>query len=501
METGLTRAKIEEKVKSMSVDFNYSFKETAVILAAGHGKRIKSQTSKMLHKIWEIPTVERVCNACNKALNQVNTVVVVGIKAPSVMEAVGSKSVIFAYQAEQNGTGHAVQVALQNIDKTKYEGIVYVFPGDMGLIDEATIRMFRQEFINSGSDMMVLTGLYEGNPTENSYGRIVRAKQKDDSGNSSGSDAGKVICIIEHKDILKIHDNEPLVLTLNGKKYSFTKKELIENNEFNSSVYAFKYKYLAELIDKIESNNAQKEIYLTDLIDLFNKRNLSVGAVSPLDQTVIMGFNNKSVLRQMDDIARSKVYEKLKDIIEIDDPEDFFIDENVVEEIIKMDKEINTLDIKLGKGVYIGKGAELNTNLTLKKNVYLSGNIYFGRNVTIAENAQISCYDEQKLHIKDNVTILRGNIIKGNTIIEENSLIESGVNITGSDEFPAIIGKNVTIKGTSYIFGCIVDSDVLIQHSVLIKKKVDRLAKKDGTVQPVRFILPQPEGVDAIESL
>lgn len=501
MEISISPEEIEERVESLSNKFDYSTEETAIILAAGHGKRIKSKTSKMLHKIWEIPTVERVCNACKRGLEKVNTIVVVGIKAPAVMEAISSDAVVFAYQAEQNGTGHAVQIALEKIDSSIYNGTVYVFPGDMGLIDESTIKMFRDEFRKSGNDMMVLTGLYDGNPEENSYGRIVRVREFDIDGNSSGKDLGKVLGIIEHKDILKLGNNEQLILSLNGKNYSFTRDDLINNNEFNSSVYAFNFKHLAELISKIESNNAQKEIYLTDLITIFNNNGLSVGAVSPDDQNVIMGFNNKSVLRQMDAIARNKVYEKLKDIIEIDDPEDFFIDENVVEDIIRMDNEEGTLDIKIGKGVYIGESAQLNSNLSLKKNVFVNGNVVFGKNVNVSENVHLSCYENQTLRIGDNVTVLWGNIIKGNIEIGDGSLIESSVNMTGSDEFPLRVGKNVIIKGTSYIFGSAIEEDILIEHSVLIKKRITRMVKKDGSVLPVRFYLPMPEGIDAIEKL
>jgi bifunctional UDP-N-acetylglucosamine pyrophosphorylase/glucosamine-1-phosphate N-acetyltransferase len=74
----------------------------------------------------------------------------------------------------------------------------------------------------------------------------------------------------------------------------------------------------------------QNEIYITDLISLFNSKGYSVGAVSPNDQHVVMGFNNKSVLKEMDEIARKNVYERLKDIIQIDDPDDFFIHDSVV---------------------------------------------------------------------------------------------------------------------------------------------------------------------------
>jgi len=59
----------------------------------------------------------------------------------------------------------------------------------------------------------------------------------------------------------------------------------------------------------------------------------------------------------------------------------------------------------------------------------------------------------------------------------------------------------VTIKGTSYVFGSIIDDDLFIEHSVLIKKKVDKLIRKDGRVQELKFFLPMPEGIDAIEDI
>ena len=493
---------VENLIAKHSSSFHYKNKETAIILAAGHGKRIKSQTSKMLHKIWEKSTVQRVFEACRNGLPKSNTIIVTGIKAEDVIEVIGEKeNNLFAFQEEQNGTGHAVQIALQKIDKKKYKGIVYILPGDMGLIDEQTIKMFRKSFIKSNTDMMVLTGMYEGDPQENSYGRIVRVKPNDDLGNSSGKDSGKVIEIIEFKDILNIDDNKPLIRKFNSKNYSFTKDELIRNNEFNSGVFAFKYEHLVNLINKIKSDNVQGEIYITDLIALFNMSKLSVSAVSAKQQHVIMGFNNKSVLKEMDAIARKLTYEQIKDIIAIADPDDFFIDDDVIKEIIKFDKKGIPLDIKIGKGVYVGKGVKLNYNLNLRKNVYLEGNVCFGQNVIVGENVHLSCFPNQKLELKDNVEILWGDIIKGNITIGNNSRIESSVNITGSDDHPTIIGENVTIKGTSYVFGSIIDSDLFIEHSVLIKKKVDKLIRKDGEIQKIKFYLPMPEGIDTIQEL
>ncbi len=489
-------------IENLSSDFNYSYKEVVIILAAGHGKRIKSQKSKMLHKIWGIPTVERVYNSCRNGINNINTIIVVGIKAKDVMLVINKKpQTLFAYQETQNGTGHAVQVALERIDNKLFEGTVYVLPGDMGLIDRETMMRFRQEFLKSKSDMMVLTGIFAGSPDDNSYGRIIRVKEKDDSGKASGNDIGKVIEILEYKDILSLSSEKPYKVNFNGKTYSYTKEELINNNEFNSGVYAFNYKKLFEQVKHISSNNAQNEIYITDLISLFNINGYSVTAVSPLEQYVVMGFNNKSVLKEMENVARKKVYDKLKDIIEIDDPDDFFIHEEVVDEIIEKDKKNIPLDIKIGKGVYIGKGVELNYNLELKKNVYVDGNVHFGKNVFVWDNVLLSTFPNQVFEIGNYVEILSGDIIKGNIIIGEKSRIESGVNMTGSDDFPLRIGNNVLIKGTSYLFGSIVEDDVFIEKSVLIKKRVERLIKRDGKIQPIRYYLPMPEGIDAVENL
>lgn len=484
-----------------SAHFDSNKKETAIILAAGHGKRIKSQTSKMLHKIWEVPTVVRVCNACQKGLSDPNIIIVVGIKAEDVIKTVGRmKSVSFAYQEVQNGTGHAVQIALENITDKDYDGTVYVFPGDMGLIDEETIKFFKEEFEKSNADMMVLTGIFDGPTEENYYGRIIRVPKKD-SKNVKSKDAGKVIEILEYKEILNIDKKKNYKTHYGDKEYKFTQKELLENCEFNSGVYAFKFKPLAEQIQKIESNNVQNEIYLTDLIGLFNKSGYSVEAVSPKNQYVLMGFNNKSVLKEMETIARKLVYDKLKDIVIIDDPDDFFIDEDVVEEILKLDSRGLPLDIHISKGLHIGKGVKLNYNLKLGKNVFLDGEIQLGKEITINENSRLSCFYGQQIKIADKVEIHNGNIIKGNVTIDENTKIESGVRITGSDQHPCIIGSHVSIKGITYILGSKVDDHIHIEHSVLIRKNISKPEGVKADIYKIKYYLPEAEGTDAVQDL
>ncbi len=507
---------IKNLIQEYSNSFINSNKEVAIILAAGHGKRIKSQTSKMLHKIWEIPTVERVCNACNKGLVDSNIIIVVGIKAEEVVKTVGKKkSLSYAYQEVQNGTGHAVQIALENISDKNYDGTVYVFPGDMGLINEETVQFFKREFEKSNADMMVLTGMYEGETSENHYGRIVRVPAKDAKGLASirniegrssrsgvkSKDKGNVIEIIEYKDILNLDSKKPYTVKYRKKNYRFTRNELLLSREFNSGVYAFKFKPLTELIQKIQSNNVQNEIYLTDLIGLFNRSGYSVEAVSPKNRYVLMGFNNKSVLKEMEAIARKLVYEKVKDIVMIDDPDDFFIEENVIDEILRMDKDGIPLDIQIGKGVYIGKGVKLNYDLSLGKNTFLEGDIQFGKKIAIGDNAHISCFYGQKINVGDNVEIFGGSIIKGNVNIGAETKIESGVRITESDKLPCIIGSHVTVKGISYIFGSQIDDHIFIEHSVLIRKEIVKPAGVKADIYHVRFYLPEAEGKEAVEEL
>ena len=101
----------------------------------------------------------------------------------------------------------------------------------------------------------------------------------------------------------------------------------------------------------------------------------------------------------------------------------------------------------------------------------------------------------------DRVTVLNRNIIKGNLQIGENARIESGVILTGSDEHPTRLGRRVTIKGTSYLYGCQVDDDVFVEHSVLKCKRIELVRRRDGRIQPIRYVLPPPEGLDSLSDL
>ena len=181
--------------------------------------------------------------------------------------------------------------------------------------------------------MMVLTSTFHGPAEENYYGRILRIPDQDIEGNSSGEDAGKVLEIKEHKDILGMSADDPYLAEFNGKKYAFTRDELIELREFNTGVYAIRAKSLRHHINSLKVDNIQGELYVTDLIAIFNREGLSVRAHTTLDDAAVLGFNVKSVLKQMEEIARHQAYEKLKDLIMIQDRENFYIADDVIDDI------------------------------------------------------------------------------------------------------------------------------------------------------------------------
>lgn len=457
------RELILEKIKKYSVKFNPEFKETYIILAAGHGKRIKSNTSKMLHKIWGKTTVERVMEACNTKNS--NIIVVVGIKAAEVIEELADyNNLIFAYQEEQKGTGHAVQVALEAAGMDNYEGTVFVLPGDMGLIDTETMQNFAEKFYLSGKDMIVLTGKFSGDHKDNYYGRIVRAKDR----------IMNVLGIVECKDIISLREEQVIKFDYSGKDFSYTKNELFENREYNSGVYAFRSKHLIRLINEIKNNNSQNELYITDLIYIFNKNGLLVDATMVENEEVIMGFNTKSVLNEMNIIARKNFYEKIKDIVEIEDCTDFYISDNIVDDFIERDKNGEILDIKIGKGVYLSGDIKIESDVKLGRNVKIAGS---------------------KINIGTSTKIGNNSIIEGNVSIGENVWIDNNCQLYGEVAKPLIIGENVAIYSNCFVRNSLINSDTTIENSRI--ENCEAGTKDDKTV--IKNVIPKPEGVNYLK--
>ncbi len=476
-----------------------------VILAAGHGKRIRSATSKMLHEIWGRPTVQRVADAVAKGIESPNQIIVVGIKGEEVASTLDFRDGrVFAYQESPvlglpGGTGDAVRVALEHFGAG--DRSVYIFPGDMGLLTRRVVAQFRHDFEAQSCDMMVLTGLYDGAPESNYYGRIVRVPDVDEKGAPTGENSGRVIAIKEHKDILGLPPGGSERLDYKGQSFTFSRDALLRINEINTLVVAFRESPLRKHISAMDTDNVQGELMLTDLVEIFNRNDLVVSAVPAVSEEEILGFNVKSVWRQMESIAAKRSYERLMDIVTIVDEDDFFLDDDVIEQIIALDEKSGPLDIVIGKGVQVGAGVQLAPKVHLGDRCRLSGGVILEEGVQIGPGVELSTYAGQMMHLRANSQVLGRSVLKGNLELGADSRVESGVLLTGSNERPMRVGTGVTIKGTSYLYGCRIDDGVTIEHSVIKSRHVHRVEGRDGSVQPIRYVLPQPEGLDSIAPL
>ena len=239
----------------------------ALVLAAGQGKRIKSDLPKVLHKVCGKEMVKHVIDSVrNAGINDVN--LIIGKGAELVKERTSDKNVSYSLQAEQLGTGHAVKCAKEFLNDKK--GVVAVFAGDTPLIKTSTIEKLFAEHIDNGNSATILTSLVE-DPT--GYGRIVRDEN------------GEVLKIVEHKDC-----NE----------------EELNINEMNTAIYCFDIELLVEALDKINNNNNQGEYYLTDVIEILKEDNKKVGAVvTEFEETI--GVNSRVQLAEAEEILRNRI--------------------------------------------------------------------------------------------------------------------------------------------------------------------------------------------------
>ncbi|MCB9472988.1 MAG: NTP transferase domain-containing protein [Candidatus Delongbacteria bacterium] len=240
---------------------------SVIILAAGKGTRMKSDLAKVLHPALGRPMIDWVIDQA-RAAGSCRTVVVVGHQREAVIDAVSARGVEFAVQAEQKGTGHAVQMCAPSFGSAR--GDVLVLSGDVPLLRGETLADLLREHRAAGRQATVLTALFD-DPT--GYGRVIRDAD------------GAVRRIVEHKDA---SDGERAV------------------KEINSGIYVFDISLLFQYIKKLDSNNSQGELYLTDVVRFLVEDGHSVGAVIAADPNEINGVNTVDQLAEVETLLRAR---------------------------------------------------------------------------------------------------------------------------------------------------------------------------------------------------
>jgi len=238
-----------------------------IILAAGKGKRMKSDLPKVLHPLANKPLVHYVIELAS-TLGSERTLLVVGHGRDQVIEATRNLGVEWVIQDQQLGTGHAVAVCKHRL--AEFAGDLLVLSGDVPLLQRETMLKALDLHRASGAAATVLT-FRPDDP--HGYGRILRGE--DD----------RLIGIVEERDATE------------------TERRL---SEVNSGVYLFQGQRLLPTLDQIGNDNASGEYYLTDCIKILARSDDRLSVFFVDDPLELAGINDQEQLDGLDEEYRRR---------------------------------------------------------------------------------------------------------------------------------------------------------------------------------------------------
>ncbi len=407
----------------------------SVILAAGKGTRMKSETPKVLHKIFDKTLLGYVLDSVKFASE---AFVIVGHKAEEVTEYV-NKNYSFAktvLQTPQLGTGHAVSMVCPEL--ATFDGLVVILCGDTPLVREETMKKFVDEHIASGADLTVMSTIFE-NPTN--YGRIIRSAN------------GALEKIVEEKDA------------------DASQKAV---KEVNAGIYCLNWAKIKPAFSQLTSSNAQGEYYLTDIIEWANRQGLSVQASILDDSDEIYGINSRENLATATRLMNQrKLHELMVSGVTIVDPASTWISQDTeigTDTIVFPGTYIEGSNNKIGKRCKIGPFAHLRGNVEIADDAKIGnfvevkkakignhtqachlsyiGDSEFGSNINIGAGT-ITANFNPLTRVKSK-TVLKDNVkIGSNTVLVAPVTVEEGANVGAG----SVITKNVPARALALTRG------------------------------------------------
>jgi bifunctional UDP-N-acetylglucosamine pyrophosphorylase/glucosamine-1-phosphate N-acetyltransferase len=297
---------------------------SVVILAAGHGSRMKSNVIKVMHPIAGKPMIGHVVDNVRNAGFE-DLVVVVGYQQERLREYLGDR-VHYAVQTEQLGTGHAVRQASPQID-ARQGGQVLVVLGDNPFLGPEVFHRLMQRHAESGAAATLLTAEVS-DPT--GLGRVVREPE-----------TGKFLRIVEEKDATP---------------------EQKRIREIWPGVIAFRREGLTNLLQRLDNNNAQKEFYLPQTVEILMQDGAQVTAALEASEEEALAPNNRVQLAEAEARFRWRILERhMLNGVTIIDPKSTFIDDEVA---IDRDTTIWPFTFLHGKTV-IGSNCKIGPGSTI----------------------------------------------------------------------------------------------------------------------------------------
>jgi bifunctional UDP-N-acetylglucosamine pyrophosphorylase/glucosamine-1-phosphate N-acetyltransferase len=371
-----------------------------VILAAGQGKRMKSNLPKVLQPLAAEPLLAHVLQTA-RDLQPDAIHVVFGHGGEQVRAAFADQPIQWALQTEQLGTGHALAQAMPAIDDAQ---TVLVLNGDVPLTRAQTLQALL-DVVARGSVAVLSVKLND--PA--GYGRILR------------NNAGQVVRIVEHKD-------------------ATTKERAI--TEANTGLLAANAGRLRQWLAQLKNDNAQGEYYLTDIVTMAVRDGVPVEAILAPSEAEVLGVNDKVQLAEVESqLRRRRATELMLQGATLVDParvdirgqvtvgKDVFVDVNVVfEGRVQLDDGVRIGPNCVVKNTHIGAGTELFANCVID-NAVVGPNCNIGPFARLRPEAQLADH----VHIGNFVEVKKSQIGSGS---KANHLTYIG---------DAIIGKQVNI--------------------------------------------------------
>ena len=289
---------------------------TVIILAAGKGTRMRSSLPKVLQPLAGRPLLGHVIETAKK-LNADNIITIYGHGGDRVQAAFAEQEIKWVEQAEQLGTGHAVQMTLPVLPQ---DGVSLILSGDVPCINPVTLQKLLDATAETGIGLVTLTL-----PDANGYGRIVREQ-------------GQIQAIVEHKD---------------------ASEEQRQIKEINTGIYAVSNAKLHQWLPRLSNDNAQGEYYLTDIVAMALADGMQVASVEPEQAFEVEGVNDRVQLAALE--RQFQVFQArqlMQQGVHLIDPSRFDLRGNLtVGTDVRID--INVIiegDCELGNNVEIGAG-------------------------------------------------------------------------------------------------------------------------------------------------
>lgn len=398
---------------------------SVVVLAAGQGTRMKSDQPKVLHTIGGQPLLLHVIRAA-QALDAADITVVYGHGGDQVRSALSNENVSWVEQAEQLGTGHAVDQAMPLVPDNHTVLLLY---GDVPLITPETLK--KLVTASEQHSLALLTAELD-DPT--GYGRIVRDSNS------------KVQCIVEQKDA----NTEQLTI-----------------NEINTGMLAVRSNELAQWLKRLDNNNAQGEFYLTDIVGLAVDDGVGITTTVPANVMEIEGVNNKRQLAELERAYQLRLANQyMEEGLTLRDPARFDVRGELVfgRDVVVDANVIFEGKVTLGNRVSIGpnvvlKNAILDDDCIVLANSVIEDSVIgagceigpFARirpDTKLASQVKVGNFVEIKKSSVDTGSKINHLSYVGDTTMGANVNVGAGTitcNYDGANKHQTIIGDNVFI--------------------------------------------------------